>query len=204
MADEENQRRLVDKTEENHHEYGEGDEDSLLDRLRHARLDTSLYYIICGSAVPTCTVGCLVFTGVSLLLPTAMIVIGSIYMNSCTAEPYVPLYLVVEGAFLMVLFILLVCLVKKCGRPATDGSNTGATFWIKSLTGMNCVFLLAWFIAGNYWIYHIYQPDYYDTGSQYCHYTLYMFSFWLTNVVYILLGLRLAWVYFDYLIKFIQ
>lgn len=42
--------------------------------------------------------------------------------------------------------------------------------------------------TGNVWIYSIYQPSY-DTGTDYCNKTLYLFAFWTTTLVYILLGI---------------
>lgn len=42
------------------------------------------------------------------------------------------------------------------------------------------------------WIYSIYQPNYNSTATsagRYCDRTLYLFAFWTTTLVYILLGL---------------
>ena len=51
------------------------------------------------------------------------------------------------------------------------------------------LFLTAWFIAGNVWIYSNYQPSYNpNDGNDYCDKTLYMFAFWITTSTYILLG----------------
>ena len=48
--------------------------------------------------------------------------------------------------------------------------------------------------TGNVWIYSIYQPNYNSLTSDvdpYCHKTLYLFAFWTTTLLYILLGLFL-------------
>lgn len=42
--------------------------------------------------------------------------------------------------------------------------------------------------TGNVWIYSIYQPSY-NIGTDYCNKTLYLFAFWTTTLVYILLGI---------------
>lgn len=44
--------------------------------------------------------------------------------------------------------------------------------------------------VGNVWIYSIYQPNYNKNTSvdPYCNKTLYLFAFWTTTLVYILLG----------------
>lgn len=48
--------------------------------------------------------------------------------------------------------------------------------------------------VGNVWIYSIYQPNYNKNTTSvdpYCDKTLYLFAFWTTTLVYILLGLFL-------------
>ncbi|XP_078525732.1 uncharacterized protein LOC144798641 [Lissotriton helveticus] len=55
------------------------------------------------------------------------------------------------------------------------------------------LFVLAFFIAGNVWIYSIYAPNYTDpTAANYCRKELYLYAFWITNLFYIFLGLFLA------------
>ena len=42
--------------------------------------------------------------------------------------------------------------------------------------------------AGNVWIYSIYQPNYNPSAGPHCDKTLYLFAFWITSLVYILIG----------------
>lgn len=49
-----------------------------------------------------------------------------------------------------------------------------------------------WVSPGNVWIYSIYEPNYNKNTTSvdmYCDRTLYLFAFWSTTLVYILLGL---------------
>lgn len=53
------------------------------------------------------------------------------------------------------------------------------------------VFLhVRWFFlfSGNVWIYKIYQPPYDKSQGMYCDKTLYLFAFWITSLVYIVIG----------------
>lgn len=122
------------------------------------------------------------------VIPIAQIAIGAMYMDSCPRQPYIPIYLVVVGSFGLLLN-LLSCL--PCAKqseedlPATLLNRICSTW--NSLTSL---FLFCWFIAGNVWIYSIYEPNYDPIAAElYCDKTLYLFAFWTTTLVYILLGL---------------
>jgi hypothetical protein len=43
------------------------------------------------------SVGCLACIGLAVVIPMAMVVIGSLYFSDCPVEPKIPLYLVVGG-----------------------------------------------------------------------------------------------------------
>ena len=52
--------------------------------------------------------------------------------------------------------------------------------------------MIAWFIAGNVWVYKNYKPDFEDKAStEYCDKTLYLFSFGLITFVYAILCVML-------------
>ncbi|XP_074839059.1 transmembrane protein 272-like isoform X2 [Carettochelys insculpta] len=117
-------------------------------------------------------------------LPVASIVIGALYLGQCPCQPLLPHYLLVEGAVLLLLLVLS-CL------PCEEGAQL-------SLGALGCrgtvlLFLFAWFIAGNVWVYSIYPPDYGHPGQpRFCARPLYLFAFWLTTLVYVGLGVALA------------
>ncbi|XP_056431152.1 transmembrane protein 272-like [Gadus chalcogrammus] len=124
-------------------------------------------------------------------LPVAQIVIGSLYLHQCPRQRLIPVYLVVVGVFGLMLS-LLSCL--PCSQQAEDGSSTALGRVCATWNSLTSLFLFCWFIAGNVWIYSIYQPNYNHTTTAvepYCHKTLYLFAFWTTTLLYILLGLFL-------------
>ena len=43
------------------------------------------------------TIGCTIACSVTIVIPLAMIVVGSIYFDDCPAEPHIPVFLIVGG-----------------------------------------------------------------------------------------------------------
>ncbi|XP_070554016.1 transmembrane protein 272-like [Ptychodera flava] len=196
--------------EDNPPSYDEAQKDpppdygSIIGRIKQAKQDssgvkdftTSVCDIILGTT--GLVFGCLICTGLTMGIPIAMIVIGSIYLDDCPAEKNIPIYLIVCGVFTILSYLLSVCLGKSRGKKDENaegegdaagkgGAVTGCAGCISCLIGP---FLFAWFIAGNVWIYRTYEPSYDDVNAaDYCNKTLYLFSFWLLNVTYILIGL---------------
>ncbi|XP_063059418.1 transmembrane protein 272-like [Engraulis encrasicolus] len=121
-----------------------------------------------------------------IAIPIAEVVIGSLYLKSCPVQKFIPIYLVVMGAFTLSL-TLLSCL--PCTQEPEDGSQTALSSVCTAWNSIVSLFLFCWFIAGNVWIYSKYQPNYVNPdASDYCHKTLYLFAFWVTSLVYILIG----------------
>lgn len=121
------------------------------------------------------------------VMPIAQIAIGAVHLDDCPRQHYIPIYLIVVGVFGLVLS-LLSCL--PCAKKSEDPISRLCTAW-NSLVSF---FLFCWFIAGNVWIYSIYQPNYNKNTTSvdaYCDRTLYLFAFWTTTLVYILLGVFL-------------
>ncbi|XP_072542911.1 transmembrane protein 272-like [Salminus brasiliensis] len=114
-------------------------------------------------------------------VPIAQIVIGAVYLSECPEQHYIPLYLVVLGVFgLLALFSCLPC-----------SQNILCYVW----NGLVFAFIICWFISGSVWIYSIYPPNYNSTvhGELYCNETVYLFAFWTTTVINIMLaGLLVA------------
>ncbi|XP_069375308.1 transmembrane protein 272 [Paralichthys olivaceus] len=134
--------------------------------------------------------GCSKFFG--CIIPVAQIAIGSVYLDDCPVQPYIPIYLIVSGVFGLML-ALLSCL--PCTQQPTDGSTNPLSRLCVLWNSMTSCFLFCWFIAGNVWIYSIYEPEYTNNSTNvdhYCNKTLYLFAFWITNLVYILFGLILV------------
>ncbi|XP_077597742.1 transmembrane protein 272 [Stigmatopora nigra] len=123
------------------------------------------------------------------IVPIAHIVVGAVHLSDCPRQSYIPIYLVVVGVFL-VLLVLSVCL--PCAKRAKEGPPNPTCHYCLGWNSLLSLILLCWFVAGNIWIYSIYKPNYWknasDVGS-YCHKEVYLFAFWTTTLVYILMAL---------------
>ena len=104
--------------------------------------------------------------------------LGAKYKDDCPVENMIPIYLIVGGSAGL-LSTFCACVVE---YRADHG--------IKQLCRLVFILpLIAWFFAGNVWIYKNYEPNYTDPESPYfCHKTLYLFAFWLITSYYILFG----------------
>ncbi|XP_072349641.1 transmembrane protein 272-like isoform X1 [Scyliorhinus torazame] len=124
----------------------------------------------------------------TLILGIACITIGTIYLDSCTKQYMIPIFLIVSGS--TTIFFLMISLIP-C--PPNDESNNSNLLKIGRVCDrLELLFSTIWFIAGNVWIYSIYKPEYIDQSSpDYCNKTLYLFAFWSTTVIYILFALML-------------
>ncbi|XP_048063395.1 transmembrane protein 272-like [Megalobrama amblycephala] len=122
---------------------------------------------------------------IGAVLPIAEIAIGAIYLHDCPKQPYIPIYLLVSGVITLVLDLL--AWLPSIKTPAYKKFRC---FFTCAWSLFVCLFLFCWFIAGNVWIYSIHLPNY--SGTDYCNKTLYLFAFWTTTVIYILLGIALS------------
>ncbi|VDI56675.1 thiamine pyrophosphokinase [Mytilus galloprovincialis] len=132
-------------------------------------------------------VGCTVCLGLLLALPIAMIVIGSMYIHDCPAERYIPIYLIVAGS------VGIIANLMGLGKKAKN-RNEPEEEQQENVKGnpldyiINC-FLLAWFIAGNVWVYRTHGHfSTHPTHTDFCHPTVYWFAFWVITSTYILIG----------------
>uniref|UniRef100_UPI0037E79302 transmembrane protein 272-like n=1 Tax=Semicossyphus pulcher TaxID=241346 RepID=UPI0037E79302 len=126
------------------------------------------------------------------IMPIAQIAIGVVHLDNCPRQHYIPIYLIVVGVFGLVLAVLS-CL--PCAQEPTDGTTNPLSRVCTAWNSITSFFLFCWFIAGNVWIYSIYQPNYNKNSTDtdpYCDKTLYLFAFWTTTLVYILFGLFLV------------
>lgn len=132
----------------------------------------SLGWIFCVGGVP--------------FLPLVMLIIGSIFVNDCPLEPRIPVYLVVAGLF--GLFQHVTALVTKYLPEEKRRISDVQKRWCTCLDSVLQTFLFVWFIAGCVWVYGNYEPHY-DNPQRpdYCHKTVYLFTFWMFNISFIIL-----------------
>ncbi|KAK3099398.1 hypothetical protein FSP39_003814 [Pinctada imbricata] len=162
--------------------------DSIFGRVKAAKQQSeskpkffkSLLAIVIG------TLGCTICLGFFLAIPISMVVMGAIYKDDCPIQRYIPIYLIVGGSF-----GILKNLTSLGQKAKNDRDEEGDEKNMKSnpYDVVLNLFLFAWFIAGNVWVYQIRGAVSSDiTSVNYCHPTLYAYAFWLITSVYILLG----------------
>ncbi|XP_069776051.1 transmembrane protein 272 [Narcine bancroftii] len=123
------------------------------------------------------------------LLAVASITMGTIYLDSCTIQYLIPIHLIVFGS--STLFFMMLSLLPCSSND--EGSTSTSRRSGNACKGLGSMFCFIWFICGSVWIYRIYEPNYIDKlSADYCDKTLYLFAFWLITVVYIILGITLA------------
>ena len=164
--------------------------DSIFGEIQQAREESSnlaeffkKFMILLGS-----TAGCTICLAFFFAIPIACIIMGAKYKDDCKAQRYIPIYLIVLGAFgiLRNLVGLYSQVKNRSNAEGEEESNKAKSSFEHCIS----CFLVIWFIAGNVWIYSAYEPVYDDvTSPNYCDKTLYLFSFWLTTASYIVIGL---------------
>jgi len=131
------------------------------------------------------TIGCTIACSVTVVIPICMIVIGSIHFNDCPAEPNIPLFLIVGGAFSVFKYLIgVITRIRQNDSSSQDPSQPPHP--AQSL--ISC-FLCGWFITGCVWVYRIYKPSFEESDPEFCNKTVYVFAFWLITTAYIFLGL---------------
>ncbi|KFB37570.1 AGAP011344-PA-like protein [Anopheles sinensis] len=159
--------------------------DSLFGRVREAHKSskgvfdfvTNVVILVLG------TLGCTIILGITIVIPVCMIVLGTLYLYDCPQGEYIPVYLLVGGAF-GVLKQLLHLSTRVRSREEQELERLRQT---PTQTLINC-FMLGWFIIGSFWVYQIYEPNYDPALGKYCNKSLYLFTFWLITSVYMTLG----------------
>jgi len=135
--------------------------------------------------------------------PVAQLIIGRLYVNDCPINTNIPHYLVVAGSITLtdiilgiLLGVLTVAIVKPAMKAADhDAVGTGLTASICCLMcGITtvlfalAVFVMGWTIAGLIWVFGAWNKVQYvqPNQSNYCHPTLYRFTYWLFILPFIL------------------
>ena len=109
-------------------------------------------------------------------------------IDECPIQKYIPIYLIVLGSF--GILRNLIGLYNQCKkRMRGDGETEESDAKKTTCEGMIDCFLVAWFIAGNVWVYKNYEPNYVDRSSAlYCDKTVYLFAFGLITASYVFVG----------------
>ncbi|KAM4677592.1 transmembrane protein 272-like isoform 1-T2 [Discoglossus pictus] len=116
----------------------------------------------------------------------ANISIGAIYIADCPGQRLIPYYLIIWGVGSLLL-LFLTCL------PCGDGREPSRTsLGTLCAQGVILLFLFAFFIAGNVWIYSLY-PESWDspTSPKRCNRVLYLYAFWITTLCHLIIAVLL-------------
>jgi hypothetical protein len=145
------------------------------------------------------TAGCTFSLMMVLAIPMSMILVGAKFKDDCPVEPFIPVYLIVAGSFGMIKTIIVIMQGLLYTGEVFPGRSGGGEkqsderpfAWV-FLDGCLNLFLFTWFVAGNVWVYSHYKPHFSPPPHEpynYCNPTLYLFSFWVITISYMIVGL---------------
>lgn len=142
-----------------------------------------------------CTKGfAFLFALLCIAFTLSLIVVGSYYVNNCSCQPFIPIYLIVTGCLLCLLLIYARYQSHRRRQNTdfdyyvSDSEVTRTLFrYLKDLLSL---FVFAWFIAGSVTVYQIYwKINFHNVTSEcYCQPLLYKYTFWSITGFYILLA----------------
>ncbi|CAK8683703.1 transmembrane protein 272-like [Clavelina lepadiformis] len=131
------------------------------------------------------TIGFTILIAVLLAVPIAMIVVGALNLHRCPIERFIPIWLIVGGSVgaFMQLMSIIKRIKSKCEGTESEEEDGKAYSGCSGLLGC---FNIAWFLAGNVWVYRIYHPNTNPADDDsWCDATTYYLAFWVITSVYI-------------------
>ncbi|BES93453.1 Hypothetical protein NTJ_06262 [Nesidiocoris tenuis] len=172
---------------------------SVVYQLNHANMEASGtcdfvlrgYGILYRTVIVTIALICL------SALPLIMFIMGLQFVRDCPKESNIPVYMIVGGVFGSIKMFWLIWRQIRSRRferrrerngPDQDPLSTPSRVADVLLT----LFLITWFILGNFWIMSIYWPDFAPTlyePNNWCHKTLYVFSLIHLIIMYTIIGI---------------
>lgn len=164
--------------------------ESIYGRVRNARHSSRgpwefvqrLFTIIIGTVVGTVCFSLVL--AVTLVVPLTLMIIGSVHLRHCPAQPALPVWLMIGG----VMYVLRSSHVsvdrmrsRLSGNPVEPPSAV--------TNGCVAILQLAWYILGCVWVYSIPQPSFDPSKAvegHYCHPTLYLACYYLLAALHLL------------------
>ncbi|UJR28134.1 hypothetical protein I4U23_009391 [Adineta vaga] len=170
---------------------------SVLSRLGEAIQDseTLVEFVKKSFSIVTNTYGATALLALLTVFQVILFFIGVKYLNDCPVQPNLPVYLLVAGS--MGLVRLLNLLWKQFRRrrlrklegveldqeEETEDNGSGFTDAVLNL------FLLAWFIVGQFWTWRSFMPNFefgLENPEKYCHKNVYIFALVHIALVYVM------------------
>ncbi|RNA04446.1 hypothetical protein BpHYR1_036489 [Brachionus plicatilis] len=117
----------------------------------------------------------ILFFGFLIIMPILQIAIGIAYRNDCPANISIPLWLIVEGIFALLLVISILFF---------------KYFDCSLMTSVLGVFLISWLIRGSIWIYGSKSVISFDSEDDryYCNPVCFNVAFWSITSIWFLIG----------------
>ncbi|XP_069575040.1 transmembrane protein 272-like isoform X1 [Brachyistius frenatus] len=120
-----------------------------------------------------------------VVLSTSRVLFGFVYFQDCPQQPNIPVYLLGLGLMPLIVlpFVTLPCESDPAQRRQLASGFAGC------LLGLIGLFPFMWILAGDVWVFSVYQPNYDPSAADglYCNKTLYTFAFW--NAAYDTFGI---------------
>lgn len=140
----------------------------------------SLYYLI----------SVLLYAGV----PIAQFVIGLIYINRCTVQQFIPIYMILSGIFGIAFFIVGLVIYKTVIQDLSSSTYLGtrrrpaAMRYLHPIFILLLLFVIGWWIAGQVVVFQVkLRVDLINVDlPEYCHVHLYKAAYILIFVDYLL------------------
>ncbi|XP_069961024.1 transmembrane protein 272-like isoform X1 [Cherax quadricarinatus] len=117
-----------------------------------------------------------VFIAAAIIVPVfgiTFVIIGGININHCKIEPLLPIWLIVQG-------VVMLLGIGTGGMAKRSSHNGKVSFPMKVLGGIVSLATIAWFLAGNVWVYQAWaqSPDYaHDWFENGCNKSLFNVAF---------------------------
>ncbi|KAK3099306.1 hypothetical protein FSP39_002391 [Pinctada imbricata] len=157
-------------------------------QIKEAKKDSSSVCTFVGrSGKIIChTVFVTVLVGISMVLPMAMISVGVKYLSDCPVQRKIPVYLLVGGCF--GILKILGTIWRNIHSRRYDNmdffydshdSDAYSHHTYKLIDILLSLFLLSWLIAGSYWVFSIWKPNFKQIlhdPRNWCDKTVYMFA----------------------------
>ncbi|XP_064483289.1 transmembrane protein 272-like [Ornithodoros turicata] len=116
-------------------------------------------------------------------ISSSMVIAGLLYIDECPVEKYIPIYMIVAGTSVLLMFLLPMFCVKS--------DDSIASRWVLRAIVILSAFMTGWTIAGAFWVNTTQHIDTKDPVSPlYCNQTLFYVAKAVTGV----------WLYFGWLL----
>jgi len=140
------------------------------------------------AAIFFCSITITVILLFLMAVPIVMIVVGALFLKMCTFQKMIPIWLIVFGSLSVIKNLsTLFQRIKALKRNENNSSSTV----LNVFDSFMALFLIIWFLCGNYWVYtNTNNVQFVDplVEATYCDKTTYLLAFWVITSIYILLG----------------